>query len=207
MFTTRMQLRNVLLALNSAVDTAVSNSKDDLRSFFAAALKFAEDGYTATSERMLEPVKKLLHEWDDHKMNLLKDVDSLSRAELKKEIAYHKDMFPRLDKFASLREPFADDAGEEIAFRKNIGQSYSEALCARNELTVLLAQGLQKIQRKEPALLVSAADAFAAFNLIESYGRVHDFEALGKLQARIKAAHQTILACTRRTMNYVDTPS
>lgn len=197
----------MLSALNTSIQTAVTTTKDELRPFFDAAAKFAGDGHTATAERMLDPVRRLLHEWDDHSMWLRGNIDSLSRAELKKEIAYHKAMLPRLDKFATLREPFADDAGEEIAFRKNIGESYSKALCARNELASLLEQVLQKIQRKEPAILSNAADAFATFNQIECYGRVHDFEALGRLDARIKNAHQIILSCKHRLMNYVDNPS
>lgn len=207
MFTSRAMLINTLRALNLSIGVSVSKTKDDLRAFYNAAAKFAEDGYTATSERMLEPVRKLFHEWDDHCAKLRENIDSLSRAELKEEITYHKDMLPRLDKFASLHEPFAEDAGEEIAFRRNIGQSYSEALCARNELTALLSQVLQKIQRKEPVILAHAAEAFATFNLIESYGRVHDFEALERLNERIKSAHQVILACKHRVMNYVDSES
>jgi hypothetical protein len=207
MFTSRVELRNLLFSLSSAVDKGVATTKDDLRPFFNAAAKFAEDGHTATAERMLEPVRKIFLEWADHSTNLLSTVDGLSRAELKKEIDYHKSMATRLDVFASLREPFGTDAGEEIAFRKNIGQSYSEALCARNELTALLAQVLQKIQRKEPTVLAHAAEAFATFNLIECYGRVHDFEALEKLSVRIKNAHRIILTCKQRVMNYVDSSS
>jgi hypothetical protein len=126
----------------------------------------------------------------------------MGRADLQKTRAYYVGLLPKIDYFATLNEPYADTSGEEVAYRRKIGERYMETLCARNELNKLIADMLQIIQRKEPHILSSAASAFETFNGIERYGRVHSFKELDKLMARIEDARLVILNCTHRITNY-----